>query len=348
MVVRHNQTISEIFDLPAGGCQGTNLGILNFLVTVNSCGVPMKDIFNCFCDSHSGDLCHPVLPTPAAHIEKDTARFKYVDDLTHAEAIKMSDLEPIDWDMQRPLQFRDRTLQYLPGHKSHLQETLLDLDRYCDIQQMVLNTKKTFTALFHTKKTKDFLPRFVNSSGTVYNNEEEFKLLGVDFVSNARAGLSWDKYLKKCIGKAFAKMWILRRLVELGVSHEHLILTYVTRIRCYLEFNVPLWSFSASQIILKKIEKVQRIAVFIILGKEAHRDYLCNLAILDLEPLAYRRDLICQNIAKKIFRHPTHRNMFQLAPKTRSEKLVIEPHSKTKRYERSAIPSLAKILNSLN
>ena len=132
---------------------------------------------------------------------------------------------------------------------------------------MVLNTKKTFTALFHTKKTKDFLPRFVNSSGTVYNNEEEFKLLGVDFVSNARKGLNWEKYLKKCIRKAFAKMWILRRLVELRVSHEHLILTYVTRIHVYLEFNVPLWSFSVSQIMLKKIEKVQRVAVFVILGK---------------------------------------------------------------------------------
>ena len=85
----------EPFHLPAGGCQGTNLGILNFLVTVNSCGIPMKDIIDCVCSNHPGPLCHPYLPTPTAHINNDVARFKYVDNLTQAEAIKLSDLEPI-------------------------------------------------------------------------------------------------------------------------------------------------------------------------------------------------------------------------------------------------------------
>ena len=215
---------------------------------------------------------------------------------------------------------------------------------------MVLNDKKTFTALFNTARSRDFLPRLVNSKGKVYKNKEEFKLLGVNFVSHARTGLSLDNYLKKCMKKAYAKIWILRRLVEMGVSHEHLILTYVTRVCVYLEFNVPLWTFTISKITSKKIERVQRIAVSVILGKEAHRDYFCNLAMLDLEPLQNRRDLICQKFAKKVIKHPTHQNMFKLAEKskTRSKRVVIEPYCRTRRYERSALPSLAKVLNSLN
>ena len=163
----------------------------------------------------------------------------YVDYLTQAEAISLSDLEPINRDTPRPLQYRDRTLHQLPGHKSKLQQTLLDIDEYCAMQQMVLNRKKTFTAIFNTSRTKDFLPRLTNSSGKVYENKEEFKLLGVDFVSSTQSGLNWERYMKNCIKRAFGNIWILRRLVELGVSHDHLILTYITRVRVHVEINVP-------------------------------------------------------------------------------------------------------------
>jgi hypothetical protein len=145
-------------------------------------------------------------------------------------------------------------------------------------------------------------------------------------------------------------MWILRRLAEKGVSHEHLILTFISRIRVHVEINVPLWTFSITKVIIKKIENVQRIAVFIILGKEAHNDYICNLAMLNLEPLESRRDQICKHFASKILKHPVHHKMFQVASqtKTRSQRVVIVPHTRTRRYECSAIPSLAKLINSLN
>ena len=92
MKVRHNGAFSDTFQLPAGGCQGTNLGILNFLVTVNSCGVSLKDMTDCLCNTHIGSLCHPVLPSPPPHITADEARFKYIDDMAQAEAVKLSNL----------------------------------------------------------------------------------------------------------------------------------------------------------------------------------------------------------------------------------------------------------------
>ena len=75
--------------------------------------------------------------------------------------------------------------------------------------------------------------------------------------------------------------------------------------------NVPLWTFSITKTMSTKIEKIQKIATYIILGKEAHRDYLCNLAILDLAPLSDRRDEIASNFGNKIYKHPIHKTIFQ-------------------------------------
>ena len=59
---------------------------------------------------------------------------------------------------------------------------------------------------------------------------EEFKLLGVDFVSHPRTGVKWDKYLLKCIKQAYANMWILKRLSELVVSVGDKLMAYENRI----------------------------------------------------------------------------------------------------------------------
>ena len=101
----------------------------------------------------------------------------------------------------------------------------------------------------------------------------------------------------------------------------------------------------------RKIEKVQKTSLYIILGKHAHADYLCNLAILDMEPLEERRQKIALNFASKILKHPQHRNIFDYRNsnfyyyKTRSGKKVIVPKFRTARYAKSTIPSLAKLIN---
>ena len=157
-----------------------------------------------------------------------------------AEAIYMSELVPIPHDMERPLNYRDRTLHQLPDGNSSLQTRLKEVDRFCDIQQMRVNTSKTKTAVFHTAISKDFYPRMVNTDGTEYENVDEFKLLGVEFVSHPRTGVKWDKYVLKCIRQAYANMWIIKRLSELGVSVEDKLTTYESRIRIHLEQNVAL------------------------------------------------------------------------------------------------------------
>ena len=53
-------------------------------------------------------------------------------------------------------------------------------------------------------------------------------------------------------------MWTLRRLAELGISIDNLVLTFISRVRVHLEQNVALWGFSISQYLRNKIESVQK------------------------------------------------------------------------------------------
>ena len=118
-------------------------------------------------------------------------------------------------------------------------------------------------------------------------------------------------------------------------------------IRILVEMNVPLWHFSITKKLSKSIEKVQKACVFIILGKSATPDYSSNLEILGLESLFDRRNVLCKEFATKTFKHPVHGKMFTLneGRKTRGGRKVIVPVGKSARYNKSAIPSLAKLLN---
>ena len=117
--------------------------------------------------------------------------------------------------------------------------------------------------------------------------------------------------------------------------------------RVHIEQNIPLYMFSLSKAMKMKIEKVQKVSVYIILGNDAHIDYICNLAILDMEPLEERREKIALKFASKVLKHPQHRQIFKykVSNYTRSGKEVIVPKFNTARYESTTVPSLAKLIN---
>ena len=74
------------------------------------------------------------------------------------------------------------------------------------------------------------------------------------------------------------------------MSIEKLLETYKLRIRVFVEQNVPLWLFNLSAQMSKKIERLQKVALYGLLGRSADQDYFCNLAMLGLETLKDRRD----------------------------------------------------------
>ena len=83
----------------------------------------------------------------------------------------------------------------------------------------------------------------------------------------------------------------------------------------------------------EKIENVQKACLYVILGSLATNDYYCNLTMVNLEPLCNRREKLFRNLARKTFK--------------RSKQKVHIPLAKTARYEKSAIPNLARVINTL-
>ena len=138
-------------------------------------------------------------------------------------------------------------------------------------------------------------------------------------------------------------------MASLGVSTEKLLEVYKLRIRVFVEQNVPLWTFNLSRKMINKIERLQKVSLFVLLGRYADRDYYCNLAMLSLDTLEDRRLKLSENFARKVLKHPEHRKMFKFSSsdRTRSGNKVYVPWARTQRYARSAVPSLGRIINNM-
>ena len=99
---------------------------------------------------------------------------------------------------------------------------------------------------------------------------------------------------------------------------------YYKQVRSVLELAVPVWQPALTQQEIKQIERVQRCALYIILGED-YLNYESALSTLECSNLDQRRVKLCENFAKKAIKHPKHTNWFctndQLPPsmKTRQE-----------------------------
>ena len=154
--------------------------------------------------TQSEDISHPIMPTPTNHMTEREGRFKYIDDLSLCHSIDLCDLKPFSSEMEKPLNYRDRTNHYLPTDKNPLQKSFNNVHNFCQIQKCLINDKKSKTVIFNTSYTKDFTPRILNNTGTLYDNTENFQLLGVDFETDKKKGLTLDNYINRCIQRAYA------------------------------------------------------------------------------------------------------------------------------------------------
>ena len=147
------------------------------------------------------------------------------------------------------------------------------------------------------------------------------------------------------VTKGNARLWFLRRLKTLGASKDTLVDIYKLFCRSVLEYAAPVWSGSLSKGNAQDIERVQRNAYKIIFGK-SFNDYNECLDEIEEDTLAFRRDKLCVNFAKSCLMDPKFSEWFPQGISTRSKTNYMVPEARTKRYDRSAIPHIAKLLNS--
>ena len=147
-------------------------------------------------------------------------------------------------------------------------------------------------------------------------------------------------------------MWTLRRMKILDIEPLLILDVYLKEIRSVLELAVPAWHSGITVKQSNDIERVQKVAVKIILSNHltgrCDMPYDMALVILNLEPLSVRREKLCEKFAKETLKS-RHSDIFKLNPSdynTRNKLKYKEYKSNTIRCHNSPINYLTRILNS--
>ena len=173
----------------------------------------------------------------------------------------------------------------------------------------------------------------------VLETVEETKLLG----SIISSDLTWHRNTDYLVKKGYQRLQILMKLYSFNIPTEDLVHIYILYVRSILEFNACVWHFSITQQERCEIERVQKVALKIIL-KNRYTSYEKALEHLNLETLESRRLFLCKKFAKKCTKHPIAQDMF---PKdnTRHSNEYKVAFAKHDRLLYSAIPQMQRILN---
>ena len=134
----------------------------------------------------------------------------------------------------------------------------------------------------------------------------------------------------------------------IGANQAELLDIYIKQIRSVLEFTAVVWHAGLTIENTYNIERVQKSALTIILGK-SYRSYEDALLLTGLDRLSTRRITLCAQFAKKAAQNPRHKSWVvanQNETQTRRRpKLFKEALTRTNRLERSTLPYFTNLLN---
>ena len=111
---------------------------------------------------------------------------------------------------------------------------------------------------------------------------------------------------------------------------------------------MPAWNSGLTVCETMDIERVQRAALYIILGS-GFTTYGAAMKQFDMDTLQFRREILCKKFSFKALKNPKHEKWF--IPNTRTTVTRQEQPrfcpviSKTKRFEKSPLSYLTNLLN---
>ena len=320
--------------LPGGGPQGALLGNIVFIVKFNGAAMRPSIPRFVFSPTHRNQLT-----------SRKSTEVKFVDDLSIGVSVNLKQELVKNPNFTLPPQYRERTGHILPATNSVMSEYLIELQHFSDQNLMRINHDKTKMMIFNTSRSYDCLPKFSFGIQESLEVIESTKLLGVILSTD----LKWERNTEYICKKAMRKLWLLRKLKTINMDPLVIFDYYTKEIRSILELAAPVWHSGLTKAQEHSIERVQKIALSIILG-DHYTNYDVACAILCAEPLNSRRDTLCINFAQKTASNSRHTDMFTRRPYTmgtRQAKIPYKEHRcHTKRFYNSPLPYLTRLLNS--
>lgn len=247
-------------------------------------------------------------------------RWKYVDDLNLAHSCKNN-----NW--------------------SSPQAILDSFDEWVQSSKMSLNPTKC-KVLSITFQRNPPTPSLLQIQGQVLQFCDSVKILGL----TVQKDLQWGEQVNSMIKKGNKKLFFLRRLKRSNIPRQDLVAIYSGYLRPCLEYATPAWHGSLNQVQTKDLERVQKRACRIILGRE-YDGYEKALQTLSLSSLQDRRTKLCMDFAKSLltsqFRSWLPPTRAEATGKhSRSSNKLVVPRARTDRYKSSPIPFLTSLINN--
>ena len=270
---------------------------------------------------------------------------KFVDDLSIAAKISLNDDLVEDLHMPKPLTYDQRFETRINDSSNILQQITDSLVEYSNERQMKVNTGKSCVMKICKSRTKAF-PTEIKIDEDFLKVKTEMKILGVMLQPN----LKWASNTAYICKKAYKNMWAIRRMKNLGLDTFTLVDYYIKEVRVHLELAVPVWHSGLTLKLSSDIERVQRVAVSIMVDNTPY-DQACT--ILGLKPIYIRRHELCERFAVQTASYKSrHNDLFQLEKNgthyTRSDNSRFREHICNKsRFFKSPLPFLTRTLNEL-
>lgn len=200
----------------------------------------------------------------------------------------------------------------------------------------------------------NFGGRKLNFSTDFYINNvkipvvDKLKLLGVHFTSK----YEWNYHISKIVSLAVGKLYQLKKLFKSGFSISELIHAFNVYIRSGLEYCAVIWGPGLPIKLIHKLEKVQKIALSIILRKRVdHTNYIDVLNSFKIESLEMRRDISLKKFGFKLIigRYSVFLPEFGTGSSSmmlRKTNIVHQTNIKNAKYYNSTLPTLIRLINS--
>jgi hypothetical protein len=322
--------------MPGGAGAGTILGLELFLVLFNGAGP----------EANSTSIGQQITEPKNQRQPIKTSKVKWVDDITICAAVELkSALVPEDRPVPRPVPYHARTGHRLPPDSNPLQQELDKLRQYTDSHQMAINHTKSRAMILNKRRKWDVMPELSVQGNENIEVVEELKIVGYMLRSDLKTS-SNTRFITK---KAYARMWILRRLKALGANTAELLDVMEKQVLSALWLGVPAWYGMTTQNERVQINRVMRCCLRIIYGDQ-YGSFEESLTRAKARRPTDRMQQMTNKFVRKCSKDAKFSKWFKTAPsqniRTRAKKNpYLSVPTRTQAYEDSPIPQFTAMLN---
>ena len=175
---------------------------------------------------------------------------------------------------------------------------------------------------------------------------DELKVVGYILRSDMKT-CSNTAYLT---AKAYKRMWLIRRLKNLGASTSQLVDSLQKQVLSVLWLGAPAWYCQLTQIEKIDINRVAKVGLKIIYGN-MYLGFENALLLSGIRKPTLQLEKMTQQFAKKSSQHSKFSKWFTPVPDERAntrwnkQQKYVNISARTERFKQSPIPHLTDILN---